>query len=284
MKKIRIIEEYFFKALMIASTIIVLFSLLFIIVTVLIKGLPSFNLDMITKTPKGGFYLGKEGGILNAIIGSLYLAAGSTLLAIFISIPVTLFLNIYTKRKSILSNFLRFSFEILTGIPSIVYGAFGLIVMQYFGLRTSLLAGIIVVAILILPIMVRGIDEVMEHLPPELLESSFALGSTKFETSFKVVLRQILPGIITSILLSFGRGIGDAASVLFTSGFSDNIPTSLEDPVATLPLAIFFQLSSPIKEVQNRAYSAALILTVIILIVSISARYISKRFNKFKIK
>ena len=214
----------------------------------------------------------------------MYLALGSTAVALSLSIPISLFLNIYSKRNSIFSNSLRFSFDILTGIPSIVYGAFGLIVMQYFELRMSLFAGIVTVSILILPIMIRGIDEVMKNVPPELLETGIALGSTKLEISFKVIIRQALPGIITAVLLSFGRGIGDAASVLFTAGFSDNIPTSLEDPAATLPLAIFFQLGSPIKEVQNRAYAAALILTMIILIISIEYRYFSKKFNKFKIK
>jgi phosphate transport system permease protein len=284
MKKIRKFEEYFFKTLMIAALIITLGSLLCIIITILLKGLPALNLDMITKTPEGGFYLGKKGGVLNAIIGSLYLGLGSTFIALLFSIPVVLFINVYKEKKSSFAEFIRFSFDILTGVPSIVYGAFGLIVMYYFGVGMSLLAGIIVVSVLILPIMARGIDEVARTIPNELLESSYALGSTKLEVAFKVVLRQILPCLATSVLLSFGRGIGDAASVLFTAGFSDSIPESLTDPAATLPLAIFFQLSSPLKEVQERAYASALILTFIILAVSIGARIISKRFEKYRIK
>jgi phosphate transport system permease protein len=98
-----------------------------------------------------------------------------------------------------------------------------------------------------------------------------------------VIVRQLLPGISTAVLLSIGRGIGDAATVLFTAGYTDSIPTSLGQPTATLPLAIFFQLSSPVEEVQNRAYAAAVVLTVIILILSFSARYFSRRFSKNKI-
>jgi phosphate transport system permease protein len=98
------------------------------------------------------------------------------------------------------------------------------------------------------------------------------MGSTKTETAYKIFFRQALPGLATAILLAFGRGIGDAASVLFTAGYTDHIPRNLSDPTATLPLAIFFQLGSPIPEVQNRAYAAAIILTFIVLCISISAR------------
>jgi phosphate transport system permease protein len=97
------------------------------------------------------------------------------------------------------------------------------------------------------------------------------------------MLKQIAPGITTAILLSIGRAIGDAASVLFTAGYTDSIPTSLGQPAATLPLAIFFQLSSPIQEVQNRAYAAALILTFIVLVLSLAARYYSRKYSKNKI-
>jgi phosphate transport system permease protein len=168
------------------------------------------------------------------------------------------------------------------GIPSIVYGAFGFMIMMYLGLQASLLGGIIAVSLLIVPIMVRSIDEVAGQVPRELLEATLSLGATRYET-VKVVARQITPGITTAILLSVGRGIGDAATVMLTAGFTDNIPGSPMQPVATLPLAIFFQLSSPIEEVQNRAYSAALILTVIILILSFSARYFSRKISKSKL-
>ncbi len=280
----RKIEEIIFKILMYSAFAAVLFSFIIIIFTILAKGIPSLNLKMITQTPKGGYYLGREGGILNAITGSLILACSSTFLSMMISIPIAIFLNVYNKKNSTYVQVIRFSFDVLTGVPSIVYGALGLIIMYFFNLRASLLGGTIAVSLLILPLMCRGIDEVLQMTPKSLLESSYALGSTKLETSFKILIRQCYPGIITTILISFGRGIGDAASVLFTAGFSDNMPGSFLRPAATLPLAIFFQLTSPIREVQNRAYAAAIILTVIILIISIASRLISLRFEKYKIK
>ena len=121
----RHIEESLFKGLMIVSTLLIVLTLVLILATVIAKGLPAMSLDMITQTPKGGFYLGKEGGILNAIVGSLYLATGATLLAILISLPVVLYLNVYVPKGSYIAAFTRFSFDVLWGVPSIVYGAFG---------------------------------------------------------------------------------------------------------------------------------------------------------------
>jgi phosphate transport system permease protein len=125
---------------------------------------------------------------------------------------------------------------------------------------------------MITPIMIRAMDEVLKTIPIGLMEASYSLGSNKTETAYKIFFRQALPGFVTAVLLAFGRGIGDAASVMFTAGYTDYIPQSLGEPTATLPLAIFFQLGSPIPEVQGRAFAAALILTVIVLVISISAR------------
>jgi len=278
----RIFEELFFKGLMILATTLVAGSLLLIVGTILYKGLPYLTLDMVTKTPDGGFYIGKEGGVLNAIVGSFYIATGSTLLGLLISIPVSIYLNFYIKQQSFLSNAARLSFDVLFGIPSIVYGAFGFIIMIYLGMRASLLGGIITVTLLVIPIMIRTLDEIMGTVPKELRDAAFSLGATRWEAS-KVVLRQILPGIITAILLSFGRAIGDVASVMFTAGFSDNIPISPDEPAATLPLAIFFQLGSSVPEVQGRAYASALILTIIVLAITLLINLVSKKFSKHKI-
>jgi phosphate transport system permease protein len=275
-------EELFFRALMVLATIAVAGSFFLIVGTIFYKGAPYMNLDMITKTPGGGFYIGKEGGILNAIIGSMYIAGGATILGLLISIPVAIYINMYLDGKTFLANILRMTFDVLFGIPSIVYGAFGFLIMVYFGLRASLLGGIIAVTLLVIPILVRTLDEVIRTVPVELRDAALSLGSTRWEMA-KVVLRQIRPGIITAILLSFGRAIGDVASVLFTAGFSDNIPTSLHEPAATLPLAIFFQLSSPVEEVQGRGYASALVLTIVVLIITVLSEVFIKKFFKHKI-
>jgi phosphate transport system permease protein len=279
MKKL---EEKFFKALMIGSTLLILSMLLYILFIIIKKGLPSLSWEMISQVPGGGFYLGREGGVLNAIMGSLYMITGAVVLSLGISIPVVMFLNFSLRKKTRFASFARLTFDVLFGIPSIVYGAFGFTLMIFLGLKTSLLGGIIAVTMLIIPVMIRSIDEVAILAPRELVEATKSLGATNYET-IKVMVRQLMPGISTAVLLSVGRGIGDAATVLFTAGYTDNVPTSLSQPSATLPLAIFFQLSSPIEEVQNRAYASALILTVIILVLSFTARYFSRKLSKNKI-
>jgi len=281
--RIKKFEEKLFRVLMLLSTVIIITALSLLIVSITIKGLPSLTWEMISQIPKGGYYFGKEGGILNAIIGSLYLALGSVFLAFIIGLPIALFMNSYLVNKKKFVGTIRFFLDLLWGVPSIVYGAFGFAIMIYFGLRTSLLAGIVTVTLFIIPIMVRAMDEVFKEVPRGLLEASFSLGSTKSETSFKIMVRQCIPGIITAVLLSFGRAIGDAASVLFTTGYTDYIPTSLAQPTATLPLAIFFQLGSPIPEVKERAYAAALVLTIIILVISLLSRFFSRKYDKHKI-
>lgn len=282
-KKVLNIEEWLFKLLMKLSTIFIIFALLSIIVSIFYRGLPVLSWEMISQSPKGGFYFGKEGGILNAIVGSLYLAIISTLLAAAIGIPVALYINVYMTRHAKIAGFIRFCLDLLWGVPSIVYGAFGFTVMILLGLKTSLLAGIITVTIFILPIMVRSLDEILSTVPRGLHEASLSLGSTRSETAFRVFLRQCTGGIITGVLLAFGRGIGDAASVLFTAGYTDFIPNSLFRPAATLPLAIFFQLGSPFPEVQDRAYAATVVLTIIILIISITTRIITRKYRKNQI-
>ncbi|MCX6182278.1 MAG: phosphate ABC transporter permease PstA [Bacteroidetes bacterium] len=276
------IEENIFKALMVFATVIIVGSFFLIVGTIVSKGFPALSWEMLSEIPSGDFYMGGEGGILNSILGSLYIAAGSSLLALIISVPIVIYINMYLKKSSWMGNLTRLGYDVLFGMPSIVYGAFGFTLMIYLGMRASLLGGIVTVTLLIIPIMVRTMDEVIRTVPKELFDASYSLGATRLETS-RVVLKQVAPGILTAVLLAFGRGIGDVASVMFTAGFSNDIPKSLEDPASTLPLAVFNQLSSPVEEVQSRAYAAALVLTIIVLLISISARVLSKRLSKNKI-
>ncbi len=276
----RKIIEAIFNILMRASVLIIFGSLAAISLTILIKGLPTLTWQMITDTPHGGYYLGKEGGVLNAIAGSFYLGIGATLFALIVCLPVVTYINVYASKNSTLVNYTRWTLDVMYGIPSIVFGAFGFVIMLFFGMQVSLLAGIITVGLLIIPIMARTMDEVVRTTPVELHEAAYSLGATKWETATKVILKQSLPGLATAVLLGFGRAIGDAAAVMFTAGFTDSIPHSITQPAATLPLAIFFQLGSPIAEVRERAYAAALILTIIIFGISLLSRLMTKRFSK----
>ena len=129
-----------------------------------------------------------------------------------------------------------------------------------------------------IPMMIRSGDEISKSVPDEMVDAAYSLGATKWET-LKVVFRQVLPGMVTAALLALGKAIGDAAGVMFTAGFSDSLPSSLSDPTATLPLAIFNWVTMP-DPFPDRAYAAALVLTVIVLILSLAGRWVTRRFTK----
>lgn len=278
MSRRRKLEELFFTWMM-RTALAVAAAVLFLILGVIFwRGVGTLSWEMVSQPPQGAFYLGGGGGVLNAIVGSLYLAAGSTLVAAVLAVPVVLYLHGYlgnSRRASLV----RLSLDIMWGIPSIVYGAFAFALMIFLGLRASLLAGIIALALVVLPILARTFDEVVTLAPKQLRETTFALGATRLEF-LGILLRQTVPGLLTAVLLAFGRGIGDAASVLFTAGYTNDMPESLLQPVASLPLAIFFQLGTPFPDVQARAYASALILTIIILSISLLAHLSLTRLGR----
>jgi phosphate transport system permease protein len=276
----RRLEELLVRACMAFACLLVVGSLLGVMGVVLVKGLPAFTLKMLAQASPGGSSLGQEGGILNAILGSLCLALGGTLGAVALALPIVSFLQTEYGGATRLGHLTRLALDVLWGIPSIVYGAFGFTIMLYLGLRASLLAGILALTLVELPILARAMDEVMRLVPAELKEASYALGATRLETTCRVVWRQCLPGFTTGLLLAFGRGIGDAASVLFTAGYSEYLPRSLTEPVASLPIAVYQQYLSPFPEVQQRAYASATALLLILLLVSVVSRLTAARFAR----
>ncbi len=279
----RKMQEWFFRVLMGLSLTIVLGSLLTMLCVLAWRGAGAISPEILFQTPKGGYYLGGGGGIANAIVGSLYLALGGTVLATLMSLPLALALQReYASPR--LARLTRLTLDVLAGTPSIVYGVLGFVIMVRIGMGASLIGGILTLTFLMLPIMTCAMAEVIALVPREMKETAYGLGATRWESTLAVVVRQSLPGLITAVLLAFGRGIGDAASVLFTAGFSDRIPTSLADPTASLPLAVFFQIGSPVKEVQERGYASALVLLVLVLLVSLVSRVIGRRFSRHVIR
>ncbi len=152
------VKEFIAKLLMWVSMAVVFVFVVSVLWTIFSKGIKAMSWDMVSKLPGGGFYIGKEGGFLNAIVGSLMIVGASTLLGLIVSVPVVFFLNVYLTKGSRLAYVARLAFDVLFGVPSIVYGAFGFTLMIWFGLRTSLLGGIIVITLLIIPIFIRTMD------------------------------------------------------------------------------------------------------------------------------
>lgn len=277
-KRRRILEEQLFLWLMRLSLLVAVVGLASILLTIIVRGVAALSWEMLSQPPTAAFFLGGGGGILNAILGSLYLAIGATVLATVIAVPVVLYINTY-GRGTALAEAVRLVLNVLWGMPSIVFGVFILALLLQLGLRTSLLAGIVALTLVILPILARTFDEVLGMVPNDLTEATVAVGATRLELSV-MLLRQTIPGLLAGLFLAFERAIGDGASVLFTAGYTSALPRSLFEPVASLPMAIFFQLATPFPEVQARAYAAALILTVIVLTFGMLAYWILHRFGK----
>lgn len=278
MKNSKFIEEKVVKALMWVAVSLVVLVVASIICTIFVKGFGSLSWDMVTKVPGRNWNTADDGGFVNAIWGSIIVVAPATLIAMVVSIPVVFYMNLYRRRSNWLSYVARLAYDVLYGIPSIVYGAFAFMIMVMVGMRASVLGGIIVSTLLIIPMFIRNGDEISKSVPDDMIDAAYSLGATKWET-LKVVVHQVLPGMATATLLAVGKAIGDAAAVMFTAGFSDSMATSLSSPTATLPLAIFNWVTMP-DPFPGRAYAAALVLTVIVLILSLGGRWITNHFTK----
>ena len=278
MKNSKFIEEKVVKALMWVSVSLVILVVASIVCTIFVKGFGSLSWDMVTKVPGRNWNTTDDGGFINAIWGSVIVVAPATLIAMVVSIPVVFYMNLYRRRSNWLSYVARLAYDVLYGIPSIVYGAFAFMIMVMVGMRASVLGGIIVSTLLIIPMFIRNGDEISKSVPDDMIDAAYSLGATKWET-LQVVVRQVLPGMATATLLAVGKAIGDAAAVMFTAGFSDSMASSLSSPTATLPLAIFNWVTMP-DPFPGRAYAAALVLTVIVLILSLGGRWITNHFTK----
>lgn len=194
MKNSKFIEEKVVKALMWVSVSLVILVVASIICTIFVKGFGSLSWDMVTKVPGRNWNTTDDGGFINSIWGSVIVVAPATLIAMVVSIPVVFYMNLYRRRSNWLSYVARLAYDVLYGIPSIVYGAFAFMIMVMVGMRASVLGGIIVSTLLIIPMFIRNGDEISKSVPDDMIDAAYSLGATKWET-LKVVVRQVLPGM-----------------------------------------------------------------------------------------
>jgi phosphate transport system permease protein len=251
------------------------FILLFIIITVLRRGLPVVSLNFLTKNP---VEMGKAGGIFSTVIGTVAL----TLLAILIATPLgvgsAIYLTEYT-RENWVTRLIRFGSECLAGIPSIIFGLFGFILfVTKLGLGWSLLSGGLTLAFMILPTIIRTSEEAIRSVPYTYREVSFSLGGTKWQTVTKVVIPSALPGIATGVILAVGRSIGETAAVIFTAGSSLHIPTSLFSSSRTMAVHFYILAREGIS--MSNAYGTAAVLIIAILVINVVAYTLMNRFMR----
>lgn len=256
-------------------TSLTLLTLVFIIGYVMINGLPGLTLEFLIESPRE---MGRAGGVLPAIVGTVLLTAIALIIAAPVGILTAVYLTEYT-RDSWLPRIVRFVTESLAGIPSIIFGLFGfLFFVIYLDLGWSILSGALTLSVMILPTIVRTSEEAIRAVPDAYREVSFALGSTRWQTVTTVVLPSAKPGIATGIMLAMGRAIGETAAVIFTAGSSLRLPRSLLDPTRTLPVH-FYILAREGISLEN-AYRTASVLILLILAINIAAYTIMDRLAK----
>ena len=278
MKKISHILNW---SLLGGSTLIVCLFLILILYHFFSLGLPSINAAFIFSFPTDGM---TSGGIFPAIVGTLTVTMVSTFFAIPFGIACALYLNEYAG-NTLLTRFIRACIRNLAGIPSIIYGLFGLaLFVQALQIGTSLLSAGLTLGLLSLPYIITTTEESLKRVPVSTREGSLAIGATQFETIRDFVLPQALPGIITGIVLTISRVAGETAPILFTgvAFYINSLPGSLRQEFMALPYHLYMLSTQhqSIEEVRPLAYATATVLIIIVFLLNLVAFYIRYRHSK----
>lgn len=243
---------------------------------VLVKGISSISLDFILQPPSRA---GREGGISTAIVSTVYLTLMSLLIAVPIGVGSAIYLQEYAHSASRFARLVNLTAETLAGIPSIVFGLFGFVFFViYLNLGWSILSGSLTLAIMILPTITRTAQEAVSTVAPEYRENSLALGASRWQTIRKVILPSALPGIVTGIILSIGRAVGETAAIILTAGSSLGMPLSPTDPARTMAVHLYILAMEGIST--ERAFGTALLLMVLIMIINYLANLSLKKMTQ----
>lgn len=266
-----------FKLMSYAVVAILILILGFIIT----KGIGVISWDFLSKAPEEGM---TKGGIYPAIIGTLYLIAGSSLFSFPIGIMSGIYMNEYAAGSKV-ATFIRIMTNNLSGVPSVVFGLFGMaLFVNTMKFGDSILAGSLTLGLLSLPLVIRTTEESLKAIDKSYREGSLALGATKLQTIQKVVLPMAFPNIITGLILSIGRVSGETAPILFTVAayFLPKLPHSIFDQVMALPYHLYVISTSgtDVEASRGIAYGTALVLIVIVLIVNLLANFLRTYFAK----
>lgn len=253
--------------------------LFWVIWYILSNGLQFVNWDFVT-----GDYsrTGDSQGIFPMIVSTIYMVIASIAVAAPLGIMTAIYLTEYAKVGSKFVKVIRFCTESLAGIPSIIFGLFGMtFFVTILGLGFSILSGALTLSILILPVIIRATEEALMAVPQTFREGSYALGSSKIYTIWRLILPSATPGILTSVILSIGRVIGESAPVFLTAGMVARIPESLLDSGRTLTVHLY-KLTTELFTIDewNQAYGTATVLIVVVLLINTLTKLIASRFNK----
>jgi len=270
------ITDRFFYILLLFVTFIVVAFVFGIIIYLIIKGAPGISWEFLSQKPRSSM---REGGIFPAILGTLYLIIGTIIISLPIGVLAAIYLNEYAS-KNRLTRIIRLSIVNMAGVPSVVFGLFGLaffVIIMKFG--KSILAGSLTLAFLILPVIITATEEALKAVPETYKQASMALGASKWQTIIKVILPQALPGIVTGSVLGIGRAAGETAPIMFTvAAFSQpNLPNSIFSQVMALPFHLYSLATQVTNPPEEKQWGTALVLLMIVLVFAIIGTAIRTR-------
>ncbi len=246
------------------------------VIYILVQGAPAISLEFITGFPRDGM---RAGGILPAIIGTLYLALGTAIFSVPLGIAAAIYLSEYASDTP-LTRTIRIAIINLAGIPSVVYGLFGLgLFVLFLNFGTSILAASLTLSIMTLPVIISTAEEALRAVPQSFRTVSISLGATRWQTIRRIVLKEALPGILTGVILGLNRAVGETAPILFTGAafFLPRLPNSPFDATMALPYHLFV-ISTQVPEMPVKIqYGTALVLLAFVLTMNLIATVIRSR-------
>ena len=277
----RKIKQFFAFFLIYLATITVCLGLFLILFFIFKNGISAISLDFLTKPPTEAM---TKGGVFPAIVGTFYLSLGAIIFAFPLGVGAAIYLSEYAKEGKIV-HIIRIGINNLAGVPSIIFGLFGLaLFVVYFKFGSSILSGSLTLGVLILPIIIQATEEALKAVPQSYREASFALGATKWQTIFKVVLPAALPGILTGTILGISRAAGETAPIMFTAAafYTPKLPRTIFDEVMALPYHIYVLATSGthIEETRAIQYGTALVLISLVFLLNLTAIILRVRFRK----
>lgn len=270
----RKLKDNILSTLLYLSAFVTVGLLVLIVGFIFVNGIKGINLNYIF----GDYSARGDGGILPMIVSTVYMVLISIGIATPVGILSAIYLHEYAKKGKIVE-MIRFATECLAGIPSIIYGLFGgIFFVVTLKMQYSIIAGAFTVAIIILPVIIRTTEEALKTVPNEYREGSLAMGATKFQTLYKVILPSALSGILSGVILSIGRVIGESAAILLTAGTVAKMPSTIFDSARTLTVHSYL-LTKEMGDISGAA-SVGVVLIVIVLVLNTLAKFIAKKLSK----
>jgi phosphate transport system permease protein len=263
------------------ATLLIVVPVGLIVVVIIQKGLPAINWQFVSDMPRQGM---RAGGIFPAIVGTIYLVTGAIIFALPIGLLAAIYLSEYSK-DNLLTRLIKLAIVNLAGVPSVVYGLFGLaLFVVFFKFGASIISGSLTLGIMILPVIITTSREALESVPYSFREVSLSLGASKWQTIRHIILPNALPGILTGTILGLGRAAGETAPILFTVAafYLPRLPNSIFDQAMALPYHLYV-ISTQVPNVDEKIrYGTALVLLALVLFMNLVAIIIRYKFRKKK--